>query len=165
MKLTGLKMNKIPFFVLVIVLAGMQLLTGCDTSMEVDTIMEIPKRNWTYVNKVKAAIDVKEVTSRHNIYFKLRHTADYRYSNIYVLFHLKKGGKTLSRRYEYRLAQPDGQWNGSGSGNLYTYKLPLLTNYSFGSAGRYELEIEQNMRDNPLKEISDVGISISKALQ
>jgi gliding motility-associated lipoprotein GldH len=157
-------MTRIQLFVLLAAFTCTQLFTGCDTNQEADINMEIPMRNWTYVNKVRTLIDIKDGAAKRDIYFKLRHTADYRYANIYILFHLKHAGKITTRRYEYRLAQPDGQWNGAGSGNLYTYKLPLLTNYSFGATGRYELEIEQNMRDNPLKEISDVGISISKPL-
>lgn len=158
-------MTKIRALALLFILVCMQLLTGCTESLEADINMDVSKRNWTYVNKVKAVINIKDASSRHDIYFKLRHTADYQYSNIYILFHLKTGNKTVTRRYEYSLAHPDGQWKGAGSGNLYSYKLPLLTNYSFGSSGKYELEIEQNMRDNPLREVSDIGISVSKPLQ
>ncbi|WP_316790094.1 gliding motility lipoprotein GldH [Pedobacter frigoris] len=139
------------------------VISGCDANNYVDTNMSLSARNWSYENKVKAIVDVKDSSKPLNIYFKLRHTADYRYSNIFILLHIKGGASAKqTKRYEYRLAQPDGQWNGSGSGNLFTYTLPLLTNYKFAAPGKYELEIEQNMRDNPLKEISDVGIKVSE---
>jgi gliding motility-associated lipoprotein GldH len=137
------------------------LLCGCDANTIVDSNLSMPARNWNYANKVKTVIEIKDTSKPVSIYFKLRHTNDYRYSNIFVLFRIKAGGqKTQTRRYEYKLAQPDGQWNGSGSGNLYTYVMPLLTNYKFPAAGKYLLEIEQNMRDNPLREISDAGIKV-----
>lgn len=137
------------------------LLYGCQTNAIVDSNMTMPSRNWTYANKVKVYLDITDVTKQYDIRFKLRHTADYAYSNIFVLLHIKGGGlKTRTKRYEYRLAQPDGQWNGSGSGDLFTYSLPLLTNYQFPAPGRYEFEVEQNMRDNPLKGISDAGIAV-----
>lgn len=139
------------------------LLSGCDPHNLIDNNVSMPSRNWSYDHKVKAVIEISDSSKPYNIYFKLRHTADYGYSNIFVLLHLRKQGeKKQSRRYEYRLAQPDGQWNGAGSGNLFTYTLPLLTNYKFPAPGKYELELEQNMRDNPLKEISDVGIKVSE---
>lgn len=123
--------------------------------------MSMPARNWGYPNKVKTLVEITDSSKPYNIYFKLRHTADYRYSNIFVLFHISgREQEKHTRRYEYRLAQSDGQWNGSGSGNLFTYTLPLLTNYKFPAAGKYQLEIEQNMRDNPLAEISDAGIKV-----
>lgn len=157
-------MNNFKAFLLLVAGIAITFFSGCDTNNNniIDNNISMPSRNWSYVNKVKAVIEVTDAAKSYNIYFKLRHTADYGYSNIFVLFHLREPGqKRSSRRYEYRLAQPDGQWNGSGSGNLYTYTLPLLSGYKFPKAGKYELEIEQNMRDNPLKEISDAGIKVS----
>ena len=138
------------------------LLLGCDQGKLVDSNISMPSRNWNYANKVKVQVDIKDNKQALDIHFKLRHTADYRYSNIFVLLHIKSAGKKRTIRYEYKLAQPDGKWNGSGSGNLFTYTLPMLTNYKFPAQGVYELEVEQNMRDNPLAEISDVGIRVSK---
>ena len=139
------------------------LLYGCETNAIVDSNMAMPSRNWTYANKVKVYLDITDIGKPYDVRFKLRHTADYGYSNIFVLFHIKGAGlKAQTKRYEYRLAQPDGQWNGSGSGDLFTYSLPLLTNFRFPAVGRYEFEVEQNMRDNPLKGISDAGITVLK---
>jgi gliding motility-associated lipoprotein GldH len=137
--------------------------SGCHTNNLADVNVGMPKRNWSYVNKVKTVVDIKDASKTYAIYFRLRHTADYGYSNIYVLFRMT-GPQKFSRgtRYEYKLAEPDGQWLGSGSGNLFTHDLPVLTSYKFPAPGKYELEIEQNMRDNPLKEVSDGGLSVAE---
>lgn len=144
------------FFVVLVM-----LFTGCDTNNIADSNQTMPARNWSYANKVKVFVDITDSNKLYSVYFKLRHTADYRYSNIFVVLNVKTPQKKRNRRYEFKLAQADGQWNGSGSGNLYTYTFPLLTRFKFPAAGRYELELEQNMRDNPLKEVSDVGIKVS----
>ena len=34
------------------------------------------------------------------------------------------------------------------------------TNYKFPAKGVYHFYIEQNMRDNPLREVSDVGLRV-----
>ena len=137
-------------------------IAGCTTNNVIDTNVELSQRNWSYVDKVKAIVEIKDPAKAYALKFKLRHTADYRYSNIFVLMHLSGPGLTkVTRRYEYRLAESDGQWLGKGSGNLYTYVLPLLSNYHFPQAGKYTIEIEQNMRDNPLKEVSDAGIIVT----
>lgn len=157
-------MNQNKLLILFLTLfSSIVLLLGCEQGPIVDSNISMPSRKWNYANKVKVQVDIKDHNKPVDIRFKLRHTADYHYSNIFVLLHIKGSGlvkRTI--RYEYRLAQPDGQWNGSGSGNLFTYSLPLLTNYKFPAAGKYELEVEQNMRDNPLQEISDVGIKVSE---
>jgi gliding motility-associated lipoprotein GldH len=138
------------------------VMAGCNTSNLIDTNVEMDQRNWSYAEKVKAAVGIKDNTKAFTLKFKLRHTADYRYSNIYILMHLSGPGLAkVTRRYEYKLAESDGQWLGKGSGNLYTYVLPLLSEYHFPQSGNYTIEIEQNMRDNPLREISDVGIIVS----
>ena len=145
--------------VISIILAG---LSSCNTNNLIDTNQEMPQRNWSYVNKVKAVVDVTDINKAFALKFKLRHTADYRYSNIYILMTMTGGGQQkVTRRYGYKLAEADGQWLGKGSGNLYTYVLPLLSDYRFPAPGKYTIEIEQNMRDNPLKEVSDAGIMVS----
>jgi gliding motility-associated lipoprotein GldH len=152
-------MNK--YCLLLLLIIGVAA-TSCNTNNLVDVNLEMPKRNWSYVNTVKATVDIKDHNKPFMLYFKLRHTAEYRYSNIFVLLRIKDfHHKTQTKRYEFRLAQADGQWLGSGSGNLFTYKLRLLSDYHFPENGKYELEIEQNMRDNPLKEVSDAGISLA----
>lgn len=148
---------------LLFVTAFATLLSGCDSDNIADSNQTMPSRNWSYANKVKVIIDIIDSDKAYNIYLKLRHTSDYRYSNIFVLLNVKSAQKKRSRRYEFKLAQADGQWTGAGSGNLYSYTFPLLTNFKFPAPGKYELELEQNMRDNPLKEISDAGIKVSAA--
>lgn len=137
--------------------------SGCDTNNIADINHTMPARNWSYADKVKVTVDISDHSKAYNIYFKLRHTSDYRYSNIFVLLNVKTAQKKRNRRYEFKLAKPDGAWNGSGSGNLYSYTFPLLTNFKFPAPGKYELELEQNMRDNPLTEVSDVGIKVAVA--
>lgn len=136
---------------------------GCDTKNLVDNNLSMPSYNWGYDRKIKAVIDVADPAQPFSVYFKLRNTGNYRYSNIFVLLHISGGGmKKQTRRFEYKLAETDGQWTGSGSGNLFTIRVPMITGYKFPNKGKYLLEIEQNMRDNPLHEISDAGIEISK---
>jgi gliding motility-associated lipoprotein GldH len=78
---------------------------------------------------------------------------------------IRRNGPTLKgvTRYEVKLANPDGQWLGQGSGNLYSYQVPILTDYKFPEKGTYSFEIEQNMRDNPLREVTDVGMRVERA--
>ncbi|MET4081025.1 gliding motility-associated lipoprotein GldH [Pedobacter sp. UYP30] len=125
--------------------------------------METPKRQWFYRNHVSAQFEINDNSKAYNIYFKLRHTADYRYANIFILAHFVDGKKKITKRYQYKLAENDGKWLGSGSGNIFNYTLPMVTNYRFTHNGKYSIDIEQNMRDNPLKEVTDVGILVEEA--
>lgn len=134
---------------------------GCTDSAVLDTNKEITARNWSYAQVVRIPVTIVNPDQLYNLYMNLRHTADYKYSNIFVLIH--QGGpamKKITERREFKLAYPDGEWLGSGSGTFYSYQLLFRSNYKFPSAGTYVFEFEQNMRDNPLREISDVGIRV-----
>ena len=138
---------------------------GCmDPKSVIDQNVELPNHNWAYVNRIKYNIKIDDETVPYNLYFNLRVTGSYRYSNIFVLLHqTSPGKKKATTRYEYKLANNDGEWLGSGSGNLYSYQMPLRTLYKFQAKGIYHFEIEQNMRDNPLHDVSDVGLRVEKA--
>ncbi len=134
---------------------------GCTASV-VDSNVEIPDRKWTYRNHIRVPFEIKDNKKAYNVYFKLRHTAEYRYANIFVLAHVKDGKGVLNQRFEFQLAKSDGEWLGSGSGNVFSYTLPMFENYRFPRNGKFEIEIEQNMRDNPLAEVSDAGVLIEE---
>lgn len=141
------------------------MFAACTNTNLIDTNTAIPDNNWTYAKTAKAAFEVKDSTQTYAVYFKLRHTTDYRYSNLFVILHVKGESVQKNTRYQFKLAKADGQWLGKGSGDLYTYNFPLLQNYQFAKPGKYEIEIEQNMRDNPLTGISDIGITVSNTAQ
>lgn len=138
---------------------------GCtDPSAVIDQNTELANHNWSYVNRVKYDVKIDDETLPYNLYFNLRVAGGYKYSNIFLIFkQTSPGNKTAATRYEYKLAGADGQWLGSGSGNLYSYQLPLRTKYKFPAKGTYHFELEQNMRDNPLHDVSDVGLRVEKA--
>jgi gliding motility-associated lipoprotein GldH len=139
---------------------------GCtDPNAVTDQNTEIANRNWAYTNKVKFTVNITDAQVPYNLYLNLRVTGDYKYSNMFVLVQqTDPAKKSLSTRYEIRLANPDGEWLGEGSGNLYSYQTPFKINYKFPASGIYTFQLEQNMRDNPLREVSDVGIRVERAV-
>jgi len=149
---------------LFLILSAFALVFCMDNRTIVDTNMELVKHNWSYAEKVRVPLTIEENSSLYNIQINLRHTSKYRYSNIFLLVHvIGPDGKRNSERKEFKLALPDGEWLGSGSGNLYSYQLLFKKNYKFPSKGKYMIELEQNMRDNPLNEITDAGIRVEKS--
>ena len=125
--------------------------------------MELPENNWTYGKSVGAIVEIKDPSLAYNLSFKMRNTADYRYSNIYVVIRIRGNSLSKNTRYQFQLAKADGEWLGKGSGDLYGNTFALLNNFRFPKAGKYEIEIAQNMRDNPLVGVSDVGIVVEKS--
>lgn len=138
---------------------------GCtDPKAVIDQNTQIINNNWAYPNKVKYSVKIDDEHVAYNLYFNLRVTGDYKYANLFAVIRQTSPDKRISAvRYEFKLANPDGEWLGQGSGNLYSYQIPFRTNYMFPAKGIYTFQIEQNMRDNPLHEVSDVGLRIERA--
>jgi gliding motility-associated lipoprotein GldH len=141
------------------------MFTGCtDPKSLIDQNTPVTDHNWTYAVKYSYAVKIADEKSLYNVYMNLRVTANYKYSNLFVLIaETGPDNKSKITRYELKLADKDGEWLGQGSGNLYSYQVPFRTNYKFPSKGVYHFTIEQNMRDNPLREVSDVGLRVEKA--
>ncbi|MBC7914559.1 MAG: gliding motility lipoprotein GldH [Pyrinomonadaceae bacterium] len=149
---------------LLLIVIGFTSLNACKDYSIVDLNKEIPNRNWSYVKKISIPVKIEDTAKAYNVYMNLRHTADYKYSNIFVLIHhIAPDGKRTKERKEFQLAYPDGEWLGSGSGNLYMHQLIFKEKYTFPTADTYTFEFEQNMRDNPLREIRDVGLRVEVA--
>lgn len=134
--------------------------SACNFNTIIDTNQSLEDNQWLYANATKANFEIKDITKPYQVNFKLRINTEYRYSNLYVLATLKNAKSRKKTRYQFKLAKEDGQWLGKGSGDLYTYSFPLLRNHRFADTGKYSIEIEQNMRDNPLLGISDIGIEV-----
>jgi gliding motility-associated lipoprotein GldH len=141
------------------------LCSGCsDPQALIDQNNAVPDHNWSYLSKFNYSVKIDNEKLAYNLYMNLRVTADYKYSNLFVLItQTAPDKKNTVKRYELKLANAQGEWLGKGSGNLYSYQVPFLTNYRFPVKGTYHISIEQNMRDNPLREVSDVGLRVEKA--
>jgi len=147
--------------------AGLVLMAGAcnvtDPKMVVDQSTAIENQNWAYDNRIKSDFTIDDNSVPYNLYLNLRITPDYKYANIFVLVHQTgPDKKTTTVRYEFTLAEKDGEWLGQGTGNLYTYQVVFKTHYTFPEKGKYHVEIEQNMRDNPLHQVSDAGLRVEK---
>jgi gliding motility-associated lipoprotein GldH len=151
-------------FLLALPLLMILLGSGCtDPNAIIDQNTSIDNLNWSYANKVKYDVKIDDPSTLYNISINLRVTGNYRYSNIFMLVKRNGPGLNATTRFELKLAAQDGRWLGTGSGNLYSFQVPIITNFKFPSKGTYHFEIEQNMRDNPLREVSDVGLRVEKA--
>lgn len=142
-------------------------LAFCILSCTDNTVFEqnqaIPNRSWSYDVKPKFDVHIADSNSKYNIYINLRHTNEYDFSNIFVLLH-ERGNrlKDTAYRKEIQLAQLDGRWLGRSAGSLYEVQYLAKENFIFPDTGKFTFNIEQNMRENPLKDIVDVGIKIVK---
>jgi len=143
------------------ILIGTLLLGSCNNGALIDEFKPIPNKRWSYNFMPTFRVHVLDTTKAYRLKVNFRLSADYRYSNLFLLIHqTTPTHQTHTKRVEFQVADQDGRWLGKGMGSLFTYQIAYYTNYHFPDTGVYQFKIEQNMRDNPLKEVSDVGFCV-----
>ena len=136
---------------------------SCDSNAYFEKNLPIKDQAWNYKDKPAFEVKIDDKNAKYDVFINLRHTNNYDYSNIFVLLHEKgKGLKDTTYRKEIPLAAVDGKWYGNTAGSLYEVQFLAKENFIFPDTGTYTFALEQNMRDNPLKDVNDVGIKIIK---
>lgn len=124
----------------------------------------IPSQQWFYTNVPKFTFHIDDTTSLYNVYVVLRHTDLYQYNNIW----LRIGLKTPKDSSNYQnvnvvLATDAKGWEGTGMDDIYEVRKSIsAAPFSFKTSGDYTFSIQQIMRENPLKNILNVGLRVEK---
>ncbi len=138
---------------------------SCSNGVLLDEFRPVPNQSWNYAFTPEFKVNVKDNQIPYTLKVNLRLTSNYRYSDLFVLVHQRhaKQNEFTTKRVGLKVADKDGRWLGKGAGSLYSYQISYHANYHFSDTGTYYFKIEQNMRDNPLKGVSDVGICVLPA--
>lgn len=139
------------------------VMSSCSNRMMYDESVVIPEAKWDNKNIPYFDVNVEDTVSIYSFALNVRHIENYRYSNLYIFLHTTfPNGNVTHDTIECTLAYPDGSWVGKGSGSMRSGKILLNPNLRFPIGGVYHFEMEQAMRDEVLKGIADIGISIEK---
>jgi gliding motility-associated lipoprotein GldH len=156
---------------------GALLVAASCEPMKMDTYeknLEVPGHEWAYNYKpaFEVTLQPADTAYLYNIYVNIRHKDAYPYSNIYLLINTQfPGEQPVSQRVELPLADMSGKWLGSGPDgvkankldDIYEHRIPIQTKAILNKPGTYKFTFEQNMRQNPLPDIMNVGLRVEKA--
>lgn len=149
------------FGISLLLLAGFT--SSCDPNRVYEENKDIPDYQWKYDNIVEFPISIKDTSSLYNIYVNVRHTHFYPYRNLWLKVHTKfPEGKQMEKRVDIELANKEGKWYSNCAGDICDYQVAIQENAYFNQKGTYKIELEQNMRQNPLPGIMDMGIRVEK---
>jgi gliding motility-associated lipoprotein GldH len=152
-------MIRVSFLLLLIV-----LITSCGNNDVYEQDLAVKAAKWPADQKLRFEFNSADTTTSKDVFVSLRHNDFYKYNNIFLFITtIAPNGASLTDTAEFIIADKKGKWLGSGAGNLYDLRLLYKNNIKFGQAGRYVFYVQQGMRENELKGITDVGIRIAKA--
>jgi len=135
--------------------------TACDPNVVYEKNITINTDGWKGIESAQFEVEVSDTILPHNFYINLRHTTDYKYSNIYLFLDTYFPGDNKTRdTIEIILADITGKWYGKGMGKILENQVMLQKNFVFPIKGLYKFNIEQGMREDELEGIEDIGIRI-----
>lgn len=130
----------------------------------------IPGHAWKNSFKPSFTFNIKDTSSPYQLLFVLRHNDKYSYNNIYINLYAQQPEPDSIQKVQFDLplATNENGWLGSGMDDIYEHRI-LLTpgeqQFFFKKPGNYTFSIEQIMREDPLKNVLDVGLRIEKKQQ
>ncbi len=150
---------RIPAILLIALFAA----TACNNEVFHNESVHLKNNEWKASDTLFYTFDSKDTLSSYDFYFEIRNTTDYDMQNLYLFITALYPGNTYSRdTAECILAAPDGKWYGKGIGKHKDNRFLFRKGVRFRKPGNYIIAVNQAMRKDTLKGISDVGILIKK---
>lgn len=144
--------------------------TSCTHIDLFEKSVTIPGHRWENTYKPSFTFTIKDTTAAYDLFVVLRHNDKYNYNNIYLNLLTKQPGHDSMQkaRYDLTLATDEEGWKGVGMDDIYEHRIRLTPSdqqFRFLKPGEYTFLLEQIMREDPLKNVLNVGLRIEKKQQ
>lgn len=149
--------------VLFILLAS--LVTGCTTIGVYEKTQAFADQTWASANRLNFSFDITDTAAGYNVFVVLRHTDAYRYNNIYLnVTSINPGDSAITTRQNLTLANNSG-WLGTAMDDIIEHRIAINRSALKLKKGKYQVMLQQIMRDDPLPGMLNAGIRVEKAVQ
>jgi len=152
---------------------GALFIVSCSNNETFNQYRSIESHQWTSENNIEFLVNSLDTISNKNVFINIRNNKDYEYSSIFLIAEIEfPNGYQVTDTLEYEMTDPTGNWLGSGYTDIKENKLFFKENVVFSEKGDYIFRINHATRsikdiegEEPLKGITDVGLSIEKVLE
>ena len=138
-------------------------LSACTTVDLYERTVPLPNHEWKSDYKPEFNFTITDTTALYQVFFVIRHTEKYNYNNIWVNYYYQPPNDTLHKEArEFQLATNEKGWLATGMDDIYEHRKKLAPDAGKLKAGSYKFILENIMREDPLKEVMNVGIRVEK---
>lgn len=127
-----------------------------------DEFKSVEVSGWGWTQGKKFTFTITDSTYFYDLDCGLRITGSYSYSNIWLVYQMDGPGKSWKNQFEVVLSDNTGKWLGKGQSNLLSYEKTFAKGLRL-KPGTYTLEYFQNMRDEKLSSVSDIGLRVRRS--
>jgi gliding motility-associated lipoprotein GldH len=139
------------------------ILASCDSETLYDDNKSFPDNVWKADKILRFEVDLKDTVNICKFYLNVRHSTNYRYSNLFLFINTTfPDGKEARDTVECILADPSGKWLGRGISDVRDNQVLLRRGIRFPQQGKYIFEFEQAMREPELDGMMDIGMRIAR---
>ncbi|TRO67324.1 gliding motility lipoprotein GldH [Christiangramia sabulilitoris] len=156
-------------FIVSLVACFIILFSSCDKDRVYDEYKSL--KGWHKDSLVTFDLNNIDSSKIYDLFINIRNNSEYNYSNLFLITEIRfPQGKVISDTLEYEMTKPNGEWLGTGFGDIKESKLWYKENVKFDEPGEYQVTIQQAMRKNGevdgirvLEGITDVGFRIENS--
>lgn len=144
------------------------LFTSCTDIDLFEKHVSIPKHEWKADFKPQFTFNIQDTTAVYDVMLILRHNEKYRYNNIWVKLSIQSPGDSAQTiRIEKTLATNKDGWLATAMDDIYDHRISINNelaenNISFKTPGEYTFTLQQDMREDPLLYVMNVGLRVEK---
>ncbi|HOO84401.1 MAG TPA: gliding motility lipoprotein GldH [Prolixibacteraceae bacterium] len=141
----------------------MLITTGCDKNRVYEQYLSVDSAGWHKDSLLVFDFEIDNSNQAYNLLLNVRNIEAYSYSNLWLFADIIAPDSTSVRdTLEYTLAYPNGKWTGQGASGVYNNSFVFRSNVFFPVQGNYRFVIQQAMRNDMLKGITNIGLRIEK---
>lgn len=121
-------------------------------------------QGWRYDQIVSFDFEISDTIAPYDMKFHVKHDPEFAWQNFYTqVSTVFPDGKEIKTPLSIELANKSGMWLSDCGNNACKLDLLLRKEVKFPQTGKYKLIFQQDSRENPLKGIQSIGLSISEA--
>ena len=141
---------------------GMLLLfTSCGGKVFYEKIDHIEDETWFIDSLLHYEVDITDSLQFFNMYVNLRNTVDFETQHFYLFMTTEfPNGYIGKDTLCCVVCDPYGKWTGKGMGRIKDNHFLYRAKVRFPMTGLYKFSVEQGMRADTVRGISDFGISL-----
>jgi gliding motility-associated lipoprotein GldH len=140
------------------------LLAGCSETGLYEKVYFMKGNAWSSQEEPSFEFEVKDTSSKYQLYFLIRHADAYEYNNVWISLKSQLPGDSIIRKERFDIPLADQKkWLGSGMDDIFDHRVLLYREpVKFSKTGLYKVDIGHEMRVEPLEHVFNVGLRIEK---
>jgi gliding motility-associated lipoprotein GldH len=143
------------------VLCTVTLFVSCINNSMYRQSKSVSEDGWNKDSIIQFLVPVVDTTGKFDIYLSIRNKNDYPHQNLYLFVKtISPRGIFITDTISFLVADDYGTWTGKSISRIWENNFLFRKNIKFANSGQYIFNIQQGMRYDILKGISDVGIEI-----